>query len=1113
MSLLTSTTRIFQRAKRILFPSTRTYLTSRRKPLYKGMCLFEGGQGLNINGNMFVLARELSSNKRFSSLRGVFVVTEETSEDAQRRLQDYGIDMPVVERNSEDYQSYLARCEFLFTDNSFPPYFHKRPDQVYVNTWHGTPLKQLGRSNIENSLRSFANVQKNMLSADYLLFPNELTKDCFFKDYMIEKLFAGKYFMADYPRNDSLVNEEIRQRVRDEQGLHGRHVMAYMPTWRGTGRYADVEEQTAVLEDILGRLDACLTGDDVLYVNLHFLLGDVIDYEKYKHIEKFPSQYETYDFLAACDVLITDYSSVFFDYAVTRRKIVLFPYDLDEYLSSIGVYIPYESLPFPRAMTPEELADVAGDPAYEPYDEFYDTYCAYHTGHTSEDLLACACLSEEGLSAQENTKHEPVRLAYVRGVDNRVIRETVRAELDDSWTDDSVFTFVGRYRKVTAEFLSDLPEDIKFLALTTAQNMYGQKKIVSALAKRIPLMEKVVHGQLKGWYRDELNRMIPGVSIKSVLSYAPTNDYIHLLLGTLACDKVAEIRDSTLLYARRKKTLRTLEMGDFELAEGERLPLSVFSEEALRTYFNRSSNARLLTRHNTGNDQEIGLSGLMLLHTPAHIDRSKLSITLPDDRVIGTLTPVLVHGVTSLQKYDIHFALEDANTIKTTNELFVRYTDEEGRGLRYRIRYNKRDGRRSTHKHCKLLIDEPSNTTLYFRQGEKNFLVMTSRSINQTDYPRNARRMRVAYLLSLVPLPRHATVLYEKMSSRYEESASVVYERLIDLGVKDAYYILDAQVRDALEIPEKYKRNIVAKDSFKHYYLFFTARSFIGTERLPHAIELRSNSRAVRKRINDPTINYVFLQHGVMYMVSLDSSSRTLFRPHKTTTGLYRVVTSSKLEKNHFITRGRHEDEMVYVCGLPKFDRNQWHEKADKIIVMPTWRPWEANAARLDFEDTGYYRLMNEIYSAIPAELHDKVVLIAHPLFQQYLEGKEFALRKYLDTETSYDELLRDAKVLITDYSSIAYDAYYRGTNVIFYWKDKDECMEAYGEGTELMINENNVFGDVCYDADDLRAVLDANYEGGHTKEYDERYQQIVEFHDGKNTDRLIEMLRADGII
>ena len=1113
MSLFTSAQRTFKRAKRILRPNARTYLTSRKKPLFAGLCLFEGGQGLNINGNMFVLARELASNKRFSSLKGVFVVTEDTSESAQQRLRAYGIDMPVVERNSEDYQRYLARCEFLFTDNSFPPYFHKRDGQVYVNTWHGTPLKQLGRSNIENSLRSFANVQKNMLSADYLLFPNELTKDCFFKDYMIEKLFAGKYLMADYPRNDSLVNDEIRERVRGEQGLHGRHVMAYMPTWRGTGRYADVEEQTEILEDILGRLDSCLSGDDVLYVNLHFLLGDVIDYDKYEHIKRFPNQYETYDFLAACDVLITDYSSVFFDFAVTRRKIVLFPYDLDEYLSTIGVYVPYESLPFPRAMTPEELAAEATSRTYEPYDEFFDTYCAYHTGRTSEDLLARVCLGEEVLAPEENTQQEPVRLAYVRGVGNRMIRETVRAEIDDSWTENSVFTFVGRYRKVMAEFLGDLPDDVDFLALTTAQNIYGQKKIISALAKRIPLVEKVVHKQLRGWYRDELNRLIPGVDIESVLSYSPTNDYIHLLLGSLPCKKIAEIRESTLLYARRKKTRRVLRMGDFELVEGDRLPLSVFSEEALRTYFNRSSNARLLTRRNTGNDREIGLSGLMLMHTPDHIDRNSLSITLPDDRVIGNLTPIFVHGVTSIQRYDIRFALEDASTIKTTNELFVRYNDEEGRGLRYRIRYNKRDGRRSAHKHCRLLIDEPSNTTLYFRQGEKNFLVITSRSINQTDYPRNARRLQAAYLLSLVPLPRHATVLYEKMSSRYEESAHVVYERLIDLGVKDAYYILDAKVRDELDIPEKYKRNIVAKDSFKHYYLFFTARSFIGTERLPHAIELRSNSRAVRKRINDPTINYVFLQHGVMYMVSLDSSSRTLFRPHETTTGLYRVVTSSKLERAHFVTRGRHTDEMVYVCGLPKFDRNQWHENADKIIVMPTWRPWEANAARLDFEDTGYYRLLNEIFSAIPAELHDKVVLIAHPLFQQYLEGKEFALRKYLDTETSYDELLRDAKVLITDYSSIAYDAYYRGANVIFYWKDKDECMEAYGEGTELMINEGNVFGDVCYDADDLRAVLGANYEGGHKAKYDERYQQIVEFHDGKNTDRLIEMLRADGII
>ena len=463
--------------------------------------------------------------------------------------------------------------------------------------------------------------------------------------------------------------------------------------------------------------------------------------------------------------------------------------------------------------------------------------------------------------------------------------------------------------------------------------------------------------------------------------------------------------------------------------------------------------------------------------------------------------------------YELNYDLADADQLSITNQIYMSYLAEDGRGIRVRVRYNRINGRRSAAKHRHLMIDEKGDTTLYFRQGAKNFIVLSSRKTNPTDYLANRVRLEAAYLLSRWPFKHKSIVLYEKMSSRYEESASVVYERLIDMGIKRAYYILDKDSYDHLDIDEKYKKNIVIKNSLKHYYLFFAATSFIGTETIPHCIEIRTDNRKIRTRLKDPTLNYVFLQHGVMYMVSLDSASRSFFRPRRTTTGLYRVVTSSQLEKRHFVERGRYNPELLYVCGLPKYDRNQWYDTANKILVMLTWRPWEENTARLDFENTGYYQLMKEIIESVPENLRDKVILITHPLFQQYLEGKEYPLKKYVDTATSYDELLRDTKVLITDYSSIAYDAFYRGANVLFYWKDKDECMEAYGEGTELMINEDNVFGDTCYQVDELSETLERNYWSGHSPEHEKRYERIVEFHDGKNTDRLVEFLKEDGII
>ena len=355
-------------------------------------------------------------------------------------------------------------------------------------------------------------------------------------------------------------------------------------------------------------------------------------------------------------------------------------------------------------------------------------------------------------------------------------------------------------------------------------------------------------------------------------------------------------------------------------------------------------------------------------------------------------------------------------------------------------------------------------------------------------------------------------MLYEKESSRYEESTSVLYEKLIDLGYKNAYFILNKDYPYIDSIKEKYKKNVIYKGSFKHYLYFFKAKTFLGSEALVHVIDLRISNKHALDKINSKNINYVFLQHGVMYMVSLDSESRKFFKPMKTN-GIYRVVTSSKAEATHFIQLGGYDPSFIYVCGLPKFDRNTWNEDADKIAIMPTWRPWEYNEARYDFQETKYYQMICRIFYAIPEELREKIVILPHPLFYDAVKDSDFDLKHYLNIDEKYDDILKSTKVLITDYSSIAYDAFYRGCNVVFYWEEKDECMENYGPSTKLMLNEENAYGDICYCAKDLTKVISMNYNEKQTHEYQHKYSKLVDYHDGRNTERLIQLLRKDGIL
>ncbi|MBR0404368.1 MAG: CDP-glycerol glycerophosphotransferase family protein [Eggerthellaceae bacterium] len=484
----------------------------------------------------------------------------------------------------------------------------------------------------------------------------------------------------------------------------------------------------------------------------------------------------------------------------------------------------------------------------------------------------------------------------------------------------------------------------------------------------------------------------------------------------------------------------------------------------------------------------------------------------------GALDSLLRIGTANVVRYRIAIPNSLTPTLADHTEVRLRYTppttadgfDLEGTAP---IFCNLVDHHVGERKRWRALLDERANTALFFHHGPKNHLTLGARHINPTDYRKGRLTVEAAYWLTKIRPRKDAIVLYEKNASRYEESASVVYEALVDAGHKNVRFILDDAYPQRESIPERYRANIVSKNSLEHYRLFFGAKTFIGTEMLVHCAELGSSSRRIGKRLKDPTLNYVFLQHGVMYMVSLDSTGRAYFGPRKTTTGKHRVVVSSELEKRHFMDKAGYPEERLYVCGLPKFDRLEWSPDADRIVIMPTWRPWELNAARTDFRSTGYYRLLERIVACIPDELSNKIVVLAHPLFQQVIGDADFPLKRFMPQKERYDDILKNTKVLVTDYSSITYDAFYRGANVVFFWPEKDECLKRYGPNTTLMLDEESAFGDVCYTDEELTASVQANFQRPQTDDHVQRYRRIVEFHDGHNTERLVGFLESDGVI
>lgn len=1100
--------------KRVLNPGYSSYIKELKRPLIEDRCLFEAGQGKNVNGNMFALLRELLTRPEFKGFKAVWVVVPETEARATALFDEYGLKADFVERDSDRYKSELARCKFLFTDNSFPTYMVKREGQVCVNTWHGTPLKCLGLSDIDNSLKSFANIQKNYLMSDYALFPNDFVRDVFLDDYQLRKLYSGELVMLDYPRNGIFRDVERASKIRSDSGYGPEHqLIAYMPTWRGAGRMAEEQEQIVRIEAHLSEIDQGLDDGQTFFVNLHFLVSDKIDYSKYRHVRPFPVSLETYDFLAICDCLVSDYSSVIFDYAATGKPIVLFTYDLDEYEKDRGLYVSVDELPFPKSTDTKDLLERLKRPELGSYSAFQAQYCSYQSKFPAFDLLNLAIKGDRGSVVLEKCEpFESPHIFYSSSMSNGLITDVCLDYAKSHMVEDGVVVFVGRNKPETVEGVKKAAAIAPILALPSNRVLSRFERVVQALSSRCVVAEKLLSGCSEKFETREMKRLLYGISPGGITILNSGISYFQKIAKRANCAKYAVVRGTLFSGAKNQRREAICRRGYSSIYQSESHIRSLVGCDRRGGYYSRGLGCTILSKHvGYGNDR-IVLKGLARLWLPGGVSGNNVAIQTPEGFPVGSFAVLCSVNGGCLARYKIEIARDDFLSFPIHSLLGLHYEDEEGYSGDCPILFNYYDGGRSDSRVAGLTILEDCGTSVYFRQAAKNRLCFTVRDTVSIDSRKQRVKIRMAYLLSLVPLPRRKILLFEKEASRYEESASVVYEKLIDEGHRDARFVLGDSSRSFEGIETKYRKGIVLKNSLAHYYLFFTAKTFIGTEAIAHSIDLRPANRLVSRRLRSRKMNYVFLQHGVMYMLSLDSESRTFFKPKKLD-GKYRVVTSSNAEKAHFVDLGGYDPGMLYVCGLPKFDRNRWHKDASKILIMPTWRPWEYNLAREDFTATGYYSLAMDMFNSVPNSLRDQVVFCPHPLFADAASKGDFPLRGYMETDLSYDDILKDTKLLITDYSSIAYDAFYRGANVLFYWRDKDRCMAEYGPSSHLMIDEESAFGKVCYDRDELEVAFEENYHSGQVSSNVDRYRRIVEFHDGKNTDRLFALLKADRII
>ena len=353
------------------------------------------GLGKNVRGNMQYILDELNHSPDFDGYKVYVRVDGETEPVVQAYMQKNNWLRTYLIRSDSEYAKKMESCKYLMTETFFPEGWVKKPEQVYINIWHGTPLKKLGLAKNTRNIPGNGNTQKNFINADYLLYPNEYTYENMTESYKVRELLGGKALMLGYPRCGGLLDmasRDNRELIR-ELAPNGEKIYVYMPTFKD---YLSEEMVIEECRELLDFLDENLNDSQILYVNLHHKLSDVIDYEKFRRIKKFPPLVDSYALMAVSDALITDYSSVFFDYLTLGKQIILHVEDIEHYTRARGTYMDMLTLPFDMAHSKQEIIDALNRGKTYDDTEARQQFCRYDSKENAKKLCRLICSKKKG---------------------------------------------------------------------------------------------------------------------------------------------------------------------------------------------------------------------------------------------------------------------------------------------------------------------------------------------------------------------------------------------------------------------------------------------------------------------------------------------------------------------------------------------------------------------------------------------------------------------------------------------------------------------------------------------------------------------------------------------
>lgn len=287
----------------------------------------------------------------------------------------------LVRHETVGYYVAFARAKYWVVNGWIPLRVQKKHNQIALQCWHGTPLKRLRYDIVvsnptEHMLNAYRENDEDMMRYDALISPSKFTTRVFTSAFNLKALGKSDIIIeTGYPRNDALVAATDRERNQFRKQYKipkDKKVLLYAPTWRDDQQKSGggYEYQTPVE---FGLLMEQLSDEWVILFRAHNLVANSFDFSRYKgFVRDVSGVNDINELYIVSDALMTDYSSVFFDFANLRRPILFFMYDLDHYKNELrGFYVDLDALPGEIMRDEREVVEALR--ALSSYEKKYST--------------------------------------------------------------------------------------------------------------------------------------------------------------------------------------------------------------------------------------------------------------------------------------------------------------------------------------------------------------------------------------------------------------------------------------------------------------------------------------------------------------------------------------------------------------------------------------------------------------------------------------------------------------------------------------------------------------------------------------------------------------------